>query len=294
MRNKVTVKKRIDVVDVIVFLFLTIFAVLIVYPFYTAFATSLMSRQEMINTRIITVPKQLCWDNYAYMLSTPVIWTGYQSTLIITAIGLVYGMSISVTMAYAFSRPAFPGKRLLFMMMLFTMFFGGGLVPMYMQLKNLNLLNSRWAVILMMGVSPFNIIIIKSNFEAIPESLVEAAKVDGANELTIFFKIMLPLQTAVLATFALFISVSYWNEWFWSSLAINETRKMTLQVILKNIISSVSSNREAAARIETMNTVYDDGVKMAAVVVTMLPIMIVYPFLQKYFVKGVLVGAIKM
>lgn len=270
------------------------FALLIIYPFYTALATSLMSRQEAINTRIVIFPKKICWDNYSYMLSTPVIWTGYKSTLMITIIGLVYGLSISVMMGYAFSRPSFPGKKLFFILMIFTMFFGGGLVPTYMQLKNLGLLNSRWAVILMMGVSPFNIIIIKSNFEAIPETVVEAAKVDGANELTIFFRIMLPLQTAVLATFALFISVGYWNEWFWSSLAINQTSKMPLQVILKNIVSSVSSNREAASRIETMNTVFDDGVKMAAVVVTMLPIMVVYPFLQKYFVKGMLVGAVKM
>lgn len=289
-----TRKRPIDTLDVVIFIVLTLFALIIIYPFYTAIITSVMSSKEYMNTTFITFPKEICWDNYIFMFSSSVIWTGYQSTLMITILGVIYALSISVMMGYGFSRPEFPGKKLIFILMLFTMFFGGGMVPMYLQLKNMHLLNTRAAIILMMGVSPFNIIIIKSSFESIPESLVEAAKIDGANELTIFIKVMLPLQSAILATFALFIAVGYWNEWFWSTMVINETSKLPLQVVLKSIVTSVKANQDTAARMEAMGVSYTDGIKMAAIVVTMLPIMLVYPFLQKYFVKGMLVGAIKM
>lgn len=287
-------KRPVDALDVIIFIVLTLFALIIIYPFYTAIIASIMTAQEYNLTRIITFPKTVCWDNYRYLLSSNVIWTGYLSTLIISISGLVYGLGISVMMGYALSRPAFPGKKLIFLMILFTMYFGGGMVPMYLQIKNLNLLNTRAAIVLMGGVSTFNIIIIKGSFEAIPESLVEAARVDGANDLVIFLRIMLPLQKAILATFALFITVGYWNEWFWSSMVINQTRKFPLQVVLKSIVSSISADGKNSDRISSIQKFYAEGVKMAAVVVTMLPIMMVYPFLQKHFTKGMLVGAIKM
>jgi len=196
-------------------------------------------------------------------------------------------------MAFGLSRKTFPGKKIIFLFILFTMFFGGGLVPTYLLIKNLGLINTRSAIILMMGASPFNIIVVKNSFEQLPESLEEAAKIDGANDLTIFFRILLPLQLPIIATIALFIAVAYWNEWFWPMLVINSTGKFPLQVVLRSIVSAnlmdSSMQQNPLAR-----TIFSDGIKMAAVVVTMLPVMVVYPFLQKYFVKGILVGAIKL
>jgi len=239
------------------------------------------------------IPPEIIFDNYQYLLSGPLIWSGYISTLIIVGSGTAYGMLISLMMAYAFSRRYFPGKKILFKLMLFTLFFSGGLLPLYLLIKNLNLIDSRLAIILMYGMSPFYVIIMKTTFEQIPASIEEAAKIDGANDITIFWRIMLPLQKPVIATFSLFTAVNYWNEWFWSMLIIQSREKMTLQLVLRLILN------EAAADIETMSAmtsqaVFAQGVRMAAVVATMLPIMLVYPFLQKYFVKGVMIGAIKM
>jgi putative aldouronate transport system permease protein len=173
------------------------------------------------------------------------------------------------------------------------MLFSGGMVPTYLLLKNMGLVDKRFSIILLLGVSTYNIIILKSGFEQTPVSLSEAAKIDGANELVIFLRIMLPLQSALLATFTLFTAVAYWNEWFWSMLMINSSGKMTLQTVLRSIVSEASADADIASG-EAGLDVFSQGVKTAAVMMTMVPIMCFYPFLQKYFVKGVMVGSIKM
>lgn len=167
------------------------------------------------------------------------------------------------------------------------------MVPTYLMLKQFRLIDSLWGVILPLGVSTYNVIIIKSGFEQTPVELEEAAKIDGANDLTIFLQVMLPLQGALLATFTLFTAVAYWNEWFWSMLLINTGSKMTLQTVLRAIIceAAVDADINPATWRRRSSA---QGVKMAAVILTMVPIMCVYPFLQKYFVKGVMVGAVKM
>ena len=210
----------------------------------------------------------------------------------ITTSGTALSMAASVMMAYAFSRK-FPGKKLIFLLMMFTMFFSGGMIPTYLQMKALKLIDSRWGIILFVGVSTYNIVILKSGFEQTPIDLEDAAKIDGANDLIIFFRVMLPLQGPLLATFTLFTAVAYWNEWFWSMLLINSASKMTLQTVLRSIVAEAS----AAADVSTGEAdldVFSQGVKMAAVMMAMVPIMCFYPFLQKYFVKGVMVGSVKM
>ena len=172
------------------------------------------------------------------------------------------------------------------------MFFNGGMIPTYLQLKNMGLIDSLWGVILPLGVSTYNIIVLKSGFEQTPPELEEAAKIDGANDLIIFFRIMLPLQGALLATFFLFTAVAYWNEWFWSMLLINSGSKMTLQTVLRAIICEATVDADISSG--DVTDLFSQGVKMAAVVMTMIPIMCVYPFLQKYFVKGVMIGPVKM
>ena len=167
------------------------------------------------------------------------------------------------------------------------------MIPTYLQFKSLGLIDSRWAIILYCGVSTYNIIILKNGFEQTPVELEEAAKIDGANDLTVFFRVMLPLQGALLATFTLFTAVGYWNEWFWSMLLINSTRKMTLQTVLRSIVAESAAYSDIAAG-DTDVDIFTNGVKMAAVIMTTLPIMLFYPFLQKHFVKGVLVGSVKM
>ncbi|MDD3334295.1 MAG: carbohydrate ABC transporter permease [Eubacteriales bacterium] len=272
---------------------LTFTALLILLPFYNCIVISFESPQAYMLHPVSLYPVEFSLKNYSYLLEKGQIGIGYVNTIFITVTGTVYGMLISVMTAYAFSRRRFPGKKALFMLMMFTMFFSGGMVPMYLQLKGMRLIDTLWGVILPLGVSTYNIIILKSGFEQTPIELEEAAKIDGANDLVIFVRIMLPLQGALLATFTLFTAVAYWNEWFWSMLLINTGSKMTLQTVLRAIICEAAVDSDINSG-DAATEVFSQGVKMAAVIMTMLPIMCFYPFLQKYFVKGVSVGAVKM
>ena len=286
-------KNKWEAFDVIVFIFLTFFAVLIFYPFYNALLTSIVSVKQYVNNPVMLIPPEIMLDNYRFLLSKPIIYSGYANTLYITIVGTIYSMLLTVMMAYGFSRRTFPGKRVLFSLVLFTMFFSGGMVPFYLQLRSLKLLNKLSTIILMNGVSVYNVIVIKSSFEQIPESIEEAAHIDGANDLVIFARIMLPLSMPILATFTLFISVAHWNHWFWPMLILNDSNQYPLQVVLRSIVYESTSDTEIINSAYAA-TSFAQGVKMAAVMVTMLPVMAIYPFVQKYFVKGILVGAIKM
>ncbi|MCM1188050.1 MAG: carbohydrate ABC transporter permease [bacterium] len=285
-------RKKITAGDVFVAAVLTVCALIIFFPFYSSVVVSFQSPRAYMLNRVSMFPTEFSLKNYTYLFEKGQIANGYKNTIFITVIGTVYGMVISVMTAYAFSRKKWPGKKLFFLLMIFTMFFNGGMVPTYLQLKNMKLIDTLWGIILPLGVSAYNIIIIKSGFEQTPIELEEAAKLDGANDLTIFIHVMLPLQSALLATFTLFTAVAYWNEWFWSMLLINSGNKMTLQTVLRSIIAEAAVEADITAG--EVTEIFSQGVKMSAVILTMLPIMCVYPFLQKYFTKGVMVGAVKM
>ena len=286
-------KKPYTIGDVLIFITLTLLALLIFTPFYNAVVISLESNRGYALHPVSIIPTEPTINNYIYVVKNGNILTGYVSTIIITSVGTLLSMAAMIMMAYVFSRKPFPGSRLLFALVMFTMFFSGGMIPTYLQFKNLGLINSRWAIILYCGISTYNLIIMRSSFQQTPADLEEAAKIDGANDITIFFRVMLPLQSAIIATFTLFTAVGYWNEWFWSMLLINSAQKMTLQTVLRAIVAESAAYSDIASGDTDMN-VFTAGIKMAAVVMTTLPIMFFYPFLQKYFVKGVLVGAIKM
>lgn len=290
--NQKPKKKPVTAGDVIVIVILTLIALLIFLPFYNSIIISFESPQAYALHPVSLYPVDFSMKNYSYLLEKGQIGTGYKNTIFITGIGSIYGMAVSVMTAYAFSRKKFPGKKPLFFLMMLTMFFNGGMIPTYLQLKNMGLIDSLWGVILPLGVSTYNIIVLKSGFEQTPPELEEAAKIDGATDLIIFFRIMLPLQGALLATFFLFTAVAYWNEWFWSMLLIDSGSKMTLQTVLRAIICEATVDADISSG--DVTDLFSQGVKMAAVVMTMVPIMCVYPFLQKYFVKGVMIGAVKM
>ena len=279
--------------DVLIFLALTFIMLMIFTPFYNAVVISLESNRGYALHPVSAFPTDPTLNNYGYVLKNGNIVTGYISTIFITVMGTVLSMITMIMMAYVFSRKAFPGQRLMFLLVMFTMFFSGGMIPTYLQFKSLGLINSQWAIIFYCGISTYNLIIMRSSFQQTPVELEEAAKIDGANDLTIFFRVMLPLQSAIIATFTLFTAVGYWNEWFWSMLLINSANKMTLQTVLRAIVAESAAYSDIASGDADVN-VFTNGIKMAAVVMTTLPIMFFYPFLQKYFVKGVLVGSIKM
>ena len=286
-------RKPYTIGDILIFIALTLLALLIFTPFYNALVISLESSRGFVLHPVSLYPTEPTLNNYAYVIKNGNILTGYASTIIITVVGTVLSMISMIMMAYVFCRKPFPGSRVLFALVMITMFFSGGMIPTYLQFKSLGLINSRWAIILYCGVSTYHLIIMRSSFQQSPADLEEAAKIDGANDITIFFRVMLPLQSAIIATFTLFTAVGYWNEWFWSMLLINSARKMTLQTVLRAIVAESAAYSDIASGDTDVN-VFTSGIKMAAVVMTTLPIMFFYPFLQKHFVKGVLVGAIKM
>ncbi len=279
--------------DVVITVILTLLAFVIFLPFYNSIVISLETNRAFALHPVSLFPHEFTWSNYSYLIEKGQIGIGYVNTIFVTVIGTALSMAAMVMMAYALSRRSYPGKRLIFMLMMFTMFFSGGMIPTYLQFKQLGLIDSLWGIIFFSGVSAYNIIILKSGFEQTPVELEDAARIDGANDLVIFFHVMLPLQSALLATFTLFTAVGYWNEWFWSMLLINSGDKLTLQPVLRAIVAESSAFEDMSAG-EAGSDVFTQGIKMAAVMMTMLPIMCFYPFLQKYFVKGVLVGSIKM
>lgn len=239
------------------------------------------------------VPQSFTLENYSYVIERMDILNGYRNTLTIVLAGTAITMLISLTYAYALAMKNYPGKRFFFLLLLTTMYFSGGLIPTYLLLRDLKLINNLFSIIFICGVSPFNIIIMKNGIEQLPESLDEVARLDGASEWQVFTRITVPLIKPIVVTFSLFAAVGYWNEWYWSMIVLTKPATKTLQLMLRTIVDSVET-LEMDISASDYTEVFSQGMKMAAVVLTMLPVMVVYPFLQKHFAAGILVGAVKM
>lgn len=284
--------KKITPADVLVFLLIGYLIILIVIPFLNAIAISFSTQREYLNNLLMLVPKEPTLDNYRNLLGDQRIVTGFKTSISIVCLGVPLNLFLTLSLAYGTSRTGFPGKKLILGAILFTMLFNGGILPLYMQMRELKLTNTIWSVILASGVNVFYFVIARNFFCSIPQSLIESAQLDGAGEWRILFSIILPLAKPIVATVALFCIVDRWNEWYNALIFIRDNNIIPLQVVLRSIvmesnISSNTSSMEAAARN------FDMGIKMAAVIVTTLPIMCVFPFLQKHFTKGIMIGAIK-
>ncbi len=238
-------------------------------------------------------PKEPELKSYQELFEDGRIWIGYRTTLIIVLIGVPLSLFLTSSMGYALSRRKYPGKKLILMLVLFTMIFQGGIVPLYLVMKDLHLTNTIWSIILCSGMNTFYMILMYNYFQSLPDSLVESARLDGAGEWTILFQVILPLSLPIIATVTLFYSVDKWNEWFNAMVFVRKAEIQPLQLILRSMILDSQVANEAAATVAIEDRSFSSGIKMAAVVVTMLPIMCVYPFLQKHFAKGVMVGAVK-
>lgn len=292
-----TRKRKLEKTEIVSIVILTLLFVVIMVPFWNALVISLETNAAYGRHPFSWLPGEWTLENYKYLFqSSEALMTGYKATVILTVVGTLLGMIVMVMGAYVFSRK-FPGKKILFRIMLFTMYFSGGLIPTYLMLKEMKLLNTYEAILLLNLVNVYNIIIMKNGFDSIPPELEEAAKIDGANDFSIFIRVMLPLQKSLLATFALFTAVSYWNTWYWPMITLSGSKKTVLQLYLRSMISAVDTSENggmlSAAGAASASS-FSQGIKMASVFLTMLPIMLVYPFLQKYFVKGIMVGAVKM
>lgn len=281
---------KINAVDVIIAVVMGIWGLIILYPFYNTLLISLVSQSTYLQTPFMLYPKGITLDSYRYVFQSGALLSGFRVTLILVTVGTAYNMFLTVTLAYALTRP-FPGNKFVHYMVLFTMYFSGGLIPTYLVVQKLGLLNSIASMILPAGVSVSYMLIIMRFFDDVPKELEESAALDGCTEIGVLIRIVLPISLPMLATFALYYGVERWNEWYNGMLYIKSVSKLPLQTVLRNIIQDAETETHGVDSIRTQ--VHTDGVKMAAIFVTMTPIMCLYPFLQKYFVGGLTAGAVK-
>ena len=239
-------------------------------------------------------PNRPTLANYGHVLSNRFIFSGYRETLIITLGGTAMSIVATVIGAYALSKPNFPFRKLFTLMIVIPMFFSGGLIPTYLWNVQLGLRNTRWVLMLPGLISSYNLVVMRNFFSGVPQELEESAYIDGANNIQIMFRIYMPVSLAVLATVTLWVLVGYWNSWFDATIYITKSDRFPLQVVLRRIILEGTNelmDMDDSTRNATVGNI--DNIKAATIFVCMLPIMCVYPFLQKYFMKGTLVGAIK-
>ena len=287
-------RKRFDVIDFVAMIFLGFFVLLIIVPFVNVVLISFSTQKDYLTSTFLVIPRNPTVSSYTQLFQDQRLWSGYRSTLFLVGVGMPLNVFLTFCMAYGLSRKGYPGRRIIFIMVLFTMLFQGGIIPMYLLMRAFSLTNTLWSVVLAYGINTFYMIIVKNYIESLPESLIESAKLDGAGEWTILFRIIIPLSKPILATIILFYSVDRWNEWYNSMIFIRDVKMYPLQLVLRNIVinSEIADNINVGAA-GVVGSQFVMGIKMAAVMMTMIPVMCVYPFLQRHFVKGIMVGAIK-
>lgn len=273
------------------YIFLTLLAAACLFPFLNIIASSFATPAEMARKKFILFPETFSLDAYRYILSTPTIFRSMLVSIGITFFGTLISMIVTSLMAYGLSRKYLYGRSVFNFLIVFSMLFSGGMIPHFLVVKSLGLLNSYLALILPVAVNAFNLIIMRNFFQALPDSLEESAKIDGASHMTIFSKIMIPLALPSIATISLFYAVSYWNTYMQAILYINDSNKWPIQVLLRQIVIVSSGLQVDGSMFDVVPPA--QSVKMAVIVIATLPMLIVYPFIQKYFVKGALVGSVK-
>ncbi|WP_054948733.1 carbohydrate ABC transporter permease [Numidum massiliense] len=272
---------------------LGVVALTMLFPFLYVFTVSFSSLKDYMANDILLWPKEWVADAYAYILGSEPFVRSLGVTAFITVVGTFVNLLFTSTMAYALSRPIY-GRKLLLFFVLFTYLFSAGIIPTYLVVNATGLIDSVWALIIPVAISPFNLIVMRQFFLHLPQELTEAALIDGANELQIFWRIMLPLSKPAMAAFGLFYAVSHWNSFFSGILYLNDPAKWPIQVVLRQIVVVNKPTDTLGAQEALMqHPPPAETIQMAAILVATVPILIIYPFLQKHFAKGVLIGSIK-
>ncbi|MFC4807742.1 carbohydrate ABC transporter permease [Paenibacillus sp. GCM10023250] len=267
-------------------------------PMVNVWAISFSEAHEVFKNPMMLWPKSFTLEAYKYIFHTNVLLKSFGITVFAAVMGTFLSLVFTATGAYGLSKTHIPGHRLLLWLVIIPMLFGAGLIPMYILLKNLGLLNSVWVLILPKLVAPFNLILMRNFFWSIPESLQESAQLDGASELRILWSVILPLSKPVIATVGLFYAVGYWNDFFTGLFFISDNSKWPLQMVLRSIVIDFNMLNMGSQNTNTMNdaahmVVQPENIKAATIIFAIVPILLVYPFLQKYFVKGIMLGSVK-
>ncbi|WP_414627111.1 carbohydrate ABC transporter permease [Bifidobacterium mongoliense] len=284
------------VVDVVLALVILAIVIVVLYPLWFIVIASFSDPTAVAQGQVLLLPKGWSVEGYVKILSDSRIWIGYRNTIIYTLVGTVVNLIVTIPAAFALSRREFKPRRIIMFIFAFTMFFSGGLIPNYLLMKQLGLLNSMWVFVLPGAFGVYNMIIARSFFESsIPEELRDSARVDGVSYFGFFFKIVLPLSSAILAVIGLYCFVGHWNDFFTGLIYIRNQDQQPLQNVLQMILIANQANNGANNASMTASEAqnFADQIKFGIIIVSTVPLLVIYPFLQKYFNKGVMIGAVK-
>lgn len=284
--------------DLFLYIILAGIALFTIYPFWTQVVISLDGAgadSAAYSSGLIMIPTQLTFESYKLAFQFDALWTGYWNTIVRTVLGVFLSICLTSITAYPLAKRDLPLNSAFTRYMLFTMLFSGGMIPTYFLIKELNMLNTIWALVIPGTVGAFNVLIMRNFFRGIPDEIEESARVDGAGYFRIFLLIVIPLSKPVLATIALWVAVGHWNAWFDSMIYITDPDKQVLQIVLRKIIiqNNMSDINNVIQNIGKTTSFSGRQLQATVVMFSIIPMLIVYPFIQKYFVKGVMIGAIK-
>jgi len=285
-------EKKNTVGSVVLFVIMSFVVILTIYPFIYMISVSLSGALYVMKNEIFLFPKEINFDMYKFVLKDPIIFTAYKNTFLYVTIGTLISLMLTSTAAYALSK----SKRLIFcrqfnIMIIITMFFNGGMIPSFLVVRNLGMIDTIWGMVLPAAVSAYNLIIMRSFFYSFPTEIEDSGHIDGLNDFGTFCRLVLPTSKAVLASIGLFYAVGLWNSFFLPYVYMTSPSKYPLQVVLRNIVLQGTSDQSVTPMQDTV--IVEDSLKFATIVISIIPIIAVYPFIQKYFVKGVMIGSVK-
>ncbi|GHV60031.1 putative ABC transporter permease protein YtcP [Spirochaetia bacterium] len=271
------------------YIFLGLVAIVMILPYIHVLASSLTPLEDLVKKDFVLFPTRISLEAYRYVFASSMVPRGLLISVFITISGTCLNLFLSSITAYPLAHRNLVGNKVMSLLVVFTMIFNGGMIPMYIIVLKLHLLNTYWALLLPYAISSFNLMLFRNYFREMPDELEEAAKIDGYNDISILFRIILPLSKPLLATFAIIFGVGHWNSWFTAVIYLTNARMYPIQVILRQVITASSQVGDTGS----FATIPPMTVRMCTIAVTTVPILMIYPFLQKYFTKGILIGSVK-
>lgn len=282
------------VVDIVVYVLTFVYALIALIPFLNVIAKAFSAEWALVSGSVTIFPIDFQVDTMKYVLSSSMFFHSFINSVIVTVVGTLLSLIVTGLAAYPLSKPSLPMRKPLLVLFVFTMMFSGGMIPTYLLMKDFHLINTLFVLFLPGAINVYNMLLIKNYFESIPESLEESARIDGANNFVVLVRILLPVALPVFATVALFSAVGFWNDYLSPAIYNTQTAVKTLPLYLKDVLANIADDPTlASSSDDMMANLVPDGVRAATILASTLPILLVYPFLQKYFIKGVMIGSVK-
>lgn len=286
-------KTRFTVFDAFIYLVVACVAASSLYPFVYMIAVSFSGTVPVLKGEVFLWPKEFNLNTYKVVFDNPAIGKAYINTILYTVLGTAISLLVTAAGAYSLSKQAMIYRKQFMIMIVITLFFSGGMIPTFLVVKSYHLIDTIWAMIIPTAVSSWNFIVMRTFFMNMPQEVEESGKIDGLTDIGIFFRLVLPLSSAIIATIGLFYGVAIWNNFFSALLYLRDSELLPLQVIIRNMVLQGASGSTGAGNIGGDSLIVDESLKFATIIVTTVPILLVYPFLQKYFAKGALIGSVK-